>query len=456
MKNIKLYFSLFFVNIILIQVQGQEYDMSDISIQHISGSGSVLTKVDHENNKVDIHAVYMEDTLQLLINFGKVMNYPSIVLNNVLLSNNTKPKGANFYYSYTENLQETKLLPLYELDSTIINGNNMEVKHHFEGRVVVSSEEPTSALEVLLIPDDSTELISIELNEILEHPIPLSELLLTQEYSDLRSEDCPEGINTFIVVDDSYSMDGNDYDEMNAMLKKLLKSQKNLYGKHASDFYLLSSQRMLKLELQELLTESESVQATENQQHKPSGTDFIKEFEEIEPYLDKDKLNHILVFHDGWPNSIYGKRASFSELNKGITNIQSSVRDSPYLLLHFVPLGDEKSPYIQFVKKTEVKDIQKVLKGRFTDCINDLKVGDVTIYPNPNLGDFTLELSQKELINDQKYNVKILSSTGELIREFQMSGNKQRIIVPKNLSGMYFINVATPSSSIQKKVIIVK
>lgn len=72
---------------------------------------------------------------------------------------------------------------------------------------------------------------------------------------------------------------------------------------------------------------------------------------------------------------------------------------------------------------------------------------DVSLYPNPNRGNFYLTSNQREL---NEYNITVYTTFGKLIFETQLNElNRSRISLPQSIaSGTYFVKVSTPKGSI--------
>ena len=84
--------------------------------------------------------------------------------------------------------------------------------------------------------------------------------------------------------------------------------------------------------------------------------------------------------------------------------------------------------------------------------LNESKIETlVTIYPNPNIGVFTVDLGA----NNQNYSVKIIDITGQIIyTQNQVSKSKLLIDLNAVSNGLYFIEVKTSTHKTTKKILI--
>ncbi len=78
--------------------------------------------------------------------------------------------------------------------------------------------------------------------------------------------------------------------------------------------------------------------------------------------------------------------------------------------------------------------------------------GNISLYPNPNNGEFTCELNLKK---DTKATITITDITGRLLSETQITLAAGKTLVPLNVSnsskGVYLIKIQTESGTINKK-----
>jgi len=103
-----------------------------------------------------------------------------------------------------------------------------------------------------------------------------------------------------------------------------------------------------------------------------------------------------------------------------------------------------------------------------TDCIGDTITGSITpdtiaistninnhtnesifsIYPNPNTGNFTIDIENTDNTAIEIYNI-----SGQLILQRILVENTTKIDLMKHSKGMYFIRVETPYQTITQKII---
>lgn len=85
--------------------------------------------------------------------------------------------------------------------------------------------------------------------------------------------------------------------------------------------------------------------------------------------------------------------------------------------------------------------------------IKDQKLDNkVSIYPNPNNGEFVLELNT----NDRESTIYIYNIMGEKVAQKQVSGGKQTVDVSYLANGTYIVNINSAEGSMYKKITIQK
>lgn len=82
---------------------------------------------------------------------------------------------------------------------------------------------------------------------------------------------------------------------------------------------------------------------------------------------------------------------------------------------------------------------------------NELTSTDVTIFPNPSNGVFTIELSDVT-----KFNYTVIDVIGNVVNTNNVNGNKVSINLSNNAKGAYFVTVESENGSITKKVMLTK
>ncbi|HMP32362.1 MAG TPA: T9SS type A sorting domain-containing protein, partial [Saprospiraceae bacterium] len=77
----------------------------------------------------------------------------------------------------------------------------------------------------------------------------------------------------------------------------------------------------------------------------------------------------------------------------------------------------------------------------------------VSIYPNPSYGEFTISLQGQDKINS----VEIYDIAGQLIKSYIHQDSKQVSIILEGLrNGIYFTKITTDTNQLTKKFVIAK
>ncbi len=88
-----------------------------------------------------------------------------------------------------------------------------------------------------------------------------------------------------------------------------------------------------------------------------------------------------------------------------------------------------------------------------TTVNNQIDITELSVYPNPTGGKFTIKLIDEDLWNI-KSSVEVLNSTGNKILTQEFNGNKTDVDISGNGKGVYFIRVIINNSSIITKRIV--
>lgn len=129
---------------------------------------------------------------------------------------------------------------------------------------------------------------------------------------------------------------------------------------------------------------------------------------------------------------------------------------------HYLDLGAAKDATI-IILRTDVqqlnagdrKALQNLGKPVETGLSNELKVDDISFYPNPNTGRFNLSFT---LAQKGSATVRILDSTGKEIFQDQVQEGAeqytQEIDISSHGRGLYFLQVAQGNRYHTKKILV--
>ena len=114
-------------------------------------------------------------------------------------------------------------------------------------------------------------------------------------------------------------------------------------------------------------------------------------------------------------------------------------------------------PYHFYINATSGCDINtQMFTIRFDSCITtsiqEKKLNNSQIYPNPSKGNFTLNLNDENLNST----VSVRSITGQLIKNFQVLYSPQQFDLSDLENGIYFISIPTSKGVLTKKIILTK
>ena len=86
-----------------------------------------------------------------------------------------------------------------------------------------------------------------------------------------------------------------------------------------------------------------------------------------------------------------------------------------------------------------------------TGIINNSNNENISIYPNPSNGIFTINSEQLTMNNEQ---ITITDITGKIIKQFTMNNEQFTINLTNQPTGIYFINIQTETDIYTEKLII--
>ena len=88
-------------------------------------------------------------------------------------------------------------------------------------------------------------------------------------------------------------------------------------------------------------------------------------------------------------------------------------------------------------------------------AIAELEISNLSIYPNPNDGYFTIEFSS---LITQDLKVKITNAIGEIVfidnTESYMGEYKKQINLKDYANGIYFLEIETHKGTVNKKIVL--
>ncbi|TAG84958.1 MAG: T9SS C-terminal target domain-containing protein [Bacteroidetes bacterium] len=117
-----------------------------------------------------------------------------------------------------------------------------------------------------------------------------------------------------------------------------------------------------------------------------------------------------------------------------------------------IDLGDGKKATIT-TKRTVV--IKKDKKSKKQNIENTLEAENINVFPNPNDGNFTLEMDKKDKSNAK---ISVINPNGKIIFENTLKNvvgkYSQKINLPETLAGMYILKVEQNGKIITKKIIV--
>jgi hypothetical protein len=84
--------------------------------------------------------------------------------------------------------------------------------------------------------------------------------------------------------------------------------------------------------------------------------------------------------------------------------------------------------------------------------INTLEENMINIYPNPNTGNFTLNL--EKLINDENINIVIFNTDGTLLKQINVEKDKKIYNVSMDKKGLFIIRITSNNNQYSLPVIV--
>lgn len=76
---------------------------------------------------------------------------------------------------------------------------------------------------------------------------------------------------------------------------------------------------------------------------------------------------------------------------------------------------------------------------------------DIKVYPNPNNGQFTLELSEKP---QDKLHLSISNTLGQLIYSKELNSSNNAISLDGVDKGIYIMSLTSPTQSLKTRIVI--
>ena len=164
----------------------------------------------------------------------------------------------------------------------------------------------------------------------------------------------------------------------------------------------------------------------------------------------------IAIDKNGTPYVVYGDAAYAAKATSMKYNGSDWVTvGSPGFSMDFaaqprIAIDKNGTPYVVYTDENGVDFNLTVMKyGTFTGIINrNNPVPAISIFPNPNHGSFTLNISS---VTKEDATITITNMLGEKIEEFTTVTNQQTQIQLFTPPGIYFITATTNSQTITSK-----
>jgi hypothetical protein len=103
-------------------------------------------------------------------------------------------------------------------------------------------------------------------------------------------------------------------------------------------------------------------------------------------------------------------------------------------------------------KKDEINNSENELSSSGISSMENHKLGDLTIYPNPSIDNFTVKMNSDE-VNENKVTIIITDFTGKIVEEFNIIINKEFSFGSLLPPGLYFIQEKNNLFSVPIRII---
>ena len=100
---------------------------------------------------------------------------------------------------------------------------------------------------------------------------------------------------------------------------------------------------------------------------------------------------------------------------------------------------------------TQISECISVTSLDSSVSINQFSKSDIKVYPNPNNGQFTLELSKKPL---GQLNLTISNTLGQMVYNQQPTSTTNTIDLSNVEKGIYIMDLSSPTQSFKTRIVI--